>query len=346
MGIWYSDKNSTLKQLAKLDVYSKEELSFLEKEGFLDDVDSENLPSNKEQIISLFKSPDLIEQDINTADESFEVLAAKLDKNTYQLAFKLENKSDQRKEFYLIPVSDESQLQFKEIRGRISGTITEAHNIPLTELYDVNQHKSELKPELAQAYIDIEHNDYQAKPIKITLGPKSTALAQAKWEINIDRVFDSLKPVYFLVHGSAGGVKDKFKQGKNRKYIISERNFDRVQFEELRKKIDWKYNQAHDALSQAYYEGKEFIWKGRSYGVLNKETFDKLQAMIWARYKIMFHQENLKQTNPYPESEYNEICVEYEGTGKNQICKTKAKKNEKALERIQEYQLEGLDIDL
>ena len=344
LGIWYSDKNSPIKQLAKLDIYSKEELSFLEKQGFLDDIDSENLPSNKEQIISLFKSPDLIEQDINTADESFKVLATKLDKNTYQLAFKLENKSNENKEFYLIPVSDESQLQFKEIRGRISGTITEAHNTPLTELYDVNRHKSELKPELAQAYNDIEHNNYQAKPIKITLAPNSSLLAKSKWEINRDRVSGSLKPVYFLVHGSAGGVKAKFIEG--RKYIISERNFDRVQFEELRKKIDWKYNLAHDALSQAYYEGQEFIWKGYNYGVLDKVTFDKLQAMIWARYKIMFHQENLKQTNPYPESEYNEICVKYVGTGENRICKTKAKENEKALERIQEYQLEGLDIDL
>ena len=209
LGIWYSDKNSPIKQLAKLDVYSEEELSFLEKEGFLDALDSENLPSNKEQALSLFKSSTLIEQSINTEDESFEVLATKLDKNTYQLAFKLENKSNQSKEFYLIPISDESQLQFKEIKGRISDTITEAHSIPLAELYDVKQHKSELKPELAQAYTDIQAGKYKAKPVKVTLAPNSTLLAKSKWEINRGRASDSLEPVYLLVYGSAGGAKDE-----------------------------------------------------------------------------------------------------------------------------------------
>ncbi|MBU2635115.1 hypothetical protein KJ841_01410, partial [Patescibacteria group bacterium] len=158
LGIWYSDKNSPIKQLAKLDVYSEEELSFLEEQGFLNDIDSENLPGNKEQIVSLLKSVNLIEQNLNSPDESFEVLATKLDESTYQLAFKLENKSNQEKEFYLIPVSESSQTEFKEIKGRISGTITEAHNTPLAELYDVNKHKSELRPELAKAYDDIEKN--------------------------------------------------------------------------------------------------------------------------------------------------------------------------------------------
>jgi len=175
----------------------------LEKEGFFYDIDSENLPDNKEQIISLLKSPNLIEQNLNSPDESFEVLATKLDldNNTYQLAFKLENKSNQSKEFYLIPISEASQTEFKEIRGRISGTITEAHNTPLTELYDVNQHKSELRPELARAYDDIEKNGYTGEPIKLVLEANSTLLAQSKWGIRRDTISTDLEPIYLLVYG-------------------------------------------------------------------------------------------------------------------------------------------------
>ena len=215
LGIWYSDKDSPLKQLAKLDVYSKEELSFLEEQGFLSDINSENLPENKEQAISLLKSPDLIEQNLNSSDESFEVLATKLDESRYQLVFKLENKSNQDKEFYLIPISESSQAEFKEIKGRISGSITEVYNTPLAELYDVEKHKLELKPELAQAYDDIEKNGYTGKPIRLVLEANSTLLAQAKWEIIQAPTSDSLEPVYLLVYGSAGGVKDDLDKDKS-----------------------------------------------------------------------------------------------------------------------------------
>lgn len=207
LAIWYSDKDSPIKQLAKLNVYSKEELSFLEKEGFLDALDSENLPDNKEQIVSLLKSVNLIEQNLNSPDESFEVLATKLDENTYQLAFKLENKSNQSKEFYLIPISDESQLQFKEIKGSVKGkAILGDHG---DWAYDIEKHKQELRPELAQAYDDIEKNGYTGKPIKLVLEPNSTLIAQSKWEIGKGRGPSStLEPIYLLVYGSAGGAKD------------------------------------------------------------------------------------------------------------------------------------------
>ena len=61
-------------------LYTKEELAFLEQEGFLDENGS------------VGKSSVLIEQDINREDESFNVLATKLGKDSYQLAFRLENK--------------------------------------------------------------------------------------------------------------------------------------------------------------------------------------------------------------------------------------------------------------
>ena len=210
LGIYFSEKNSPLKQLAKLNVYSKEELSFLEKEGFLDNIDSENLPSNKEGALSLLKSPGLIEQNLNSPDESFEVLATKLNlnQNTYQLAFKLENKSNQEKEFYLIPISESSQTEFKEIKGVVKGGKVNLGNQGDWG-YDIEKHKQELRPELAKAYDDIDNNGYIGKPIKLVLEANSTLLAQSKWEISRGPTSDSLEPVYLLVYGSAGGAMDE-----------------------------------------------------------------------------------------------------------------------------------------
>ena len=133
---------------------------------------------------------------------------------------------------------------------------------------------------------------------------------------------------------------------ETKEYKIPVRNFDGIQYEELRRQIDWKYNEADDALSKAYYEGTKFTWKGKDYGILNKEIFDKLQAMLWARYEIMFHEENLKQTKKILESEYNEICTEYIESEETRTCKTIKKKNIKALEKINEFKNENIDIDL
>ena len=215
LAIWFSERDSKIKELVKLDLYPQEELSFLEKEGFLEDLKTETATENKEKALSLLKSPTLIEQDLNSPDEHFEVLATKLNlnQNTYQVAFKLENRSGQNKEFYLIPVSKNSQIQFQEIKGvlnnkkQLSVNKEDARKEPLNELYDVNKHKKELNPELAKAYDDIDNN-YQAKPIKITLGAKTTLLAKSQWRINEGQNPANLEPVYFLVYGSAGGAMD------------------------------------------------------------------------------------------------------------------------------------------
>jgi len=181
------------------------ELTFLQEQGFLD---KNGKP---------FRSPGLTEQNLNAPDESFQVLATKLNKNTgsYQLAFKLENKSNQNKEFYLIPVSEKDQLEFKEIKGLVNNTNILAINQddvqkqPLESLYDIKQHKKELNPELAKAYDDIQGNNYQGDPIKIILAPNSTLIARSQWEIKQDKKSQDLKPVYFLVYGSAGGAKEE-----------------------------------------------------------------------------------------------------------------------------------------
>ena len=57
----------------------------------------------------------------------------------------------------------------------------------------------------------------------------------------------------------------------------TERNFDNIQFAELRKKVDEKFNDVHDELSECYYDKKPF----RTYGILNKDTFDKLHGLIF-----------------------------------------------------------------
>ena len=208
--------DASIDELSRITPYSRSELIFLKEQGFLDVLDLENLTGSTEEIISVLKSSTLIEQELSSPDESFEVLATKLDESTYQLAFKLENKSNQSKEFYLIPISESSQTEFKEIKGRISGAITEVYNTPLAELYDVEEHKLELKPELAQAYNDIDNNNYLAKPIKITLDANTVLIAKSQWQIRLTetRVSDSLEPVYLLVYGSAGGAKDELDKDK------------------------------------------------------------------------------------------------------------------------------------
>jgi len=182
--------------------FSSTDISFLKSNNF--NVDDSNL-----------KSPDLIEQNLNSEDESFEVLATKLNNDSYQLAFKLENKSQQDKDFYLIPVFKENQLQFEEIKGVVNDKNTvsikkeNTSTKPLEQLYDVEKHKKELKPELAQAYKDIENNGYLAKPIKVTLSSQSTFLANSNWLIDKSQRTGGLEPVYFLIYGSAGGVKEE-----------------------------------------------------------------------------------------------------------------------------------------
>jgi len=216
LGIWYSDKDSPIKELAKLNIYSKEELSFLEEQGFLDNldnVDTEKI-SNSQEVIKALKSPGLIEQNLNAPDESFEVLATKLTKDNYQLAFKLENRSKEKKEFYLIPVSKDNQAEFQEIKGVINNrnllsiNKDDVKKEPLESLYNIQQHKKELNPQLAKAYDDIDNNNYQAKPIKITLDANTTLLAKSEWII---KTLSSgvLQPVYFLIYGSAGGAKEE-----------------------------------------------------------------------------------------------------------------------------------------
>ena len=81
------------------------------------------------------------------------------------------------------------------------------------------------------------------------------------------------------------------------------RNFDGIQFEELRKELDHKYNAVHDELSDAYYNQRPF----REYGILSKDAFDELHGLIFLMRDVEFHEANLAKAEGgrIPESEYN-----------------------------------------
>jgi len=213
MALLFSDKDPLISELAKLNVYSREELSFLKEQGFLDNIDQNSISGNKEEILSLIKASTLVEQNIDNKDESFEVLATKLNKDNYQMAFRLENRSNESRDFYLIPISKTNQTEFKGMNGVLNNknlfsvNQDDIKNQPLQTLYDVEQHKQQLNPQLAQAYTDIDNNNYQPKPVKITLDANTTLLAKSNWGVK-GLTSGAMEPVYLLVYGSAGGAKD------------------------------------------------------------------------------------------------------------------------------------------
>ena len=73
-----------------------------------------------------------------------------------------------------------------------------------------------------------------------------------------------------------------------RTYVATVRILDGVQHESLRRAVDAPFNEAHDELSAAYYEGRPF----RDYGILDKSTFDGLHASIWHQHTVALHTAN------------------------------------------------------
>ena len=130
-------------------------------------------------------------------------------------------------------------------------------------------------------------------------------------------------------------------------YIVPERNFENVQFGELRKKIDVKFNQIADELSIAYYcywiygQSKPF----QKYDVLmtldeNKAQFNELHGLIWDIYTVQFHEENLKQVlaKRIPEEKYNFKYDEQESFV--------GRKSDDALQKIQDFKDKGIEIQI
>ena len=76
-------------------------------------------------------------------------------------------------------------------------------------------------------------------------------------------------------------------------YIPIQRNFNNIQFAKLRKKVDPKFDEIHDELSDCYYNQKFF----RDYGLLDKESFDRLHGLIFMMRIVKFHKQNMEQTS-------------------------------------------------
>ncbi len=76
------------------------------------------------------------------------------------------------------------------------------------------------------------------------------------------------------------------------------RNFDNIQHEKLRKKVDGKFNQAHDKLADDLRAD-----------IITKAEHDEQHGQLWQIYAINFHVENLKQApaDIIPESKYHEV---------------------------------------
>lgn len=113
-------------------------------------------------------------------------------------------------------------------------------------------------------------------------------------------------------------------------YIPSVRNFDNIQFASLRQSVDPLYNDFHDQLGAAYYDGTAFKhpWLKQwgypieiDFGALKasdpasaKNLFDEIHGLQdWERQK-KFHDENMKlpEASRIPEEKYNII---YDETG-------------------------------
>lgn len=126
-------------------------------------------------------------------------------------------------------------------------------------------------------------------------------------------------------------------ENKEAVFVPPQRNIDeKIQFSILREKIDPAFNQVHDELSEAYYEKKPF----RNYGVLTKEKFDKLHALIFYLRDVKFHSENLKlpENQRIPEEEYDYI---FDNEGKEIGRKSKT-----AEKQIQQLNEEGLNLNI
>lgn len=94
--------------------------------------------------------------------------------------------------------------------------------------------------------------------------------------------------------------------------MATERNYDGIQFEVLRRAVDPKFNEVHDALTAAYRQGKPFSWRGRDFGVLDKVAFDKLHGLIFHLRDVAFHEANLAlpEKERIPAASYDEVYDE------------------------------------
>ena len=114
-----------------------------------------------------------------------------------------------------------------------------------------------------------------------------------------------------------------------------ERNMSGIQFESIRQAIDDKFNKVHDELSDCYYNKKPF----RRYGILTKEQFDKLHALIFLYRDVAFHAENMRRPakERIDEAEYNYVL---DGQGR-----MAGKLSSRSAQKIAELRAQGFVLE-
>jgi len=122
-----------------------------------------------------------------------------------------------------------------------------------------------------------------------------------------------------------------------------ERNYDNIQFAGLRTVESEKvHNEAHDTLSEAFYGKKEFIWRGKNYGILDKEAFDKLHGLIFHHLHIKLCEDNRKLAT---KDKVDEAKINSELPAGKQTAQIKTQEDEMK-EKIKTLKSEGIEIDL
>lgn len=86
---------------------------------------------------------------------------------------------------------------------------------------------------------------------------------------------------------------------KVKDFTKTPRNYEGVSLESYRKRVDSDFNQAHDELSDSYYnfwkKGLSKPWKGFDVQPTlaeNKTLFDKLHSLLWAKHTLALEQEH------------------------------------------------------
>lgn len=130
-------------------------------------------------------------------------------------------------------------------------------------------------------------------------------------------------------------------------YKTVDRNMTNIQHQVVRDKIDTKFNDVHDRLSTAYYDGGVFTQSGKTwdFGALKaadpanaKAVFAKLHGLIFQIRDIVFNQTNLALPKK------DQIPVEQYDTLKDETGAVIASKAELAQTIITTLKAEGIEL--
>lgn len=122
------------------------------------------------------------------------------------------------------------------------------------------------------------------------------------------------------------------------------RNWKGIPFEQLRRKVDVKFNAAHDALTDAYYNywrhGLSKPWRGFDVQATpedSKALFEKLHGLIFHLREVALYEENMRQPTPDKRLKVRHDFIE-EGRTKPMIQIVR--------ERIAALRAEGIELSL